>query len=473
MKLSWGGRTLATIGEKRADPQMTIDQYLSFFYSGLQYGLIPQTLTGNNETIGYGFEAYVQGAYKGNGVVFACMLARMLLFSEVRFQWRRFNKDRVPSDLWGSPELGILEHPWQNATTGDLLARAIQDVDLAGNFFAVRRGNQIKRLRPDWMTIVAGSQGSPDIGLGDLGTDVLGYLYHPGGYSSREDPIPLNVGEVAHFAPIPDPTANYRGMSWLTPVIREIMGDSAAREHKLKFFENGATVNMVVTLDPSIQQDAFDRWVKVFQLQHEGVQNAYRTLYLGGGATVGTPVGSTFEQMQFKVTQGAGETRIAAAARVPPIIAGFSEGLAAATYANYGQARRAFADHTIRPLWRNFCGSMATIMNVPGGSELWYDDRDVAFLKEDQKDAAMILQTNAASVASFVTAGFDPDSAVEAVTSGDLSKLVHTGLYSVQLQPPGLPAPNPTMQGPGDPVVAPPAAPADEPDPSEPPKEKP
>jgi phage portal protein BeeE len=53
------------------------------------------------------------------------------------------------------------------------------------------------------------------------------------------------------------------------------------------------------------------------------------------------------------VTQGAGETRIAAAAGVPPVIVGLSEGLQAATYSNYSQARRRFADGTMRPLWRN------------------------------------------------------------------------------------------------------------------------
>jgi hypothetical protein len=30
---------------------------------------------------------------------------------------------------------------------------------------------------------------------------------------------------VAHWSPIPDPLANFRGMSWLTPVLREIDAD--------------------------------------------------------------------------------------------------------------------------------------------------------------------------------------------------------------------------------------------------------
>jgi hypothetical protein len=223
-------------------------------------------------------------------------------------------------------------------------------------------------------------------------------------------------------------------MSWLTPVMREVLADGAATDHKLAFFEHGATVNMVVQMDPSTTAELFDKFVKNFKSEHEGTRNAYKTIFLAGGATA-MPVGSNFQQMDFKVVQGAGETRIAAAAGVPPIIVGLSEGLAAATYSNYGQARRAFADGTMRPLWRSACGALETIVNVPGPADLWYDDRDIQFLQEDQKDAAVIQQTQAATIHLFIAAGFQPDSVVSAVLNSDLSRLAHTGLYSVQLQP--------------------------------------
>ena len=48
--------------------------------------------------------------------------------------------------------------------------------------------------------------------------------------------------------------------------------------------------------------------------QFRQISNAYETLYLGGGADVKV-VGNDFRQMDLKATQGAGETRIAAAAR--------------------------------------------------------------------------------------------------------------------------------------------------------------
>jgi phage portal protein BeeE len=431
------------------DGSLTLGQYMDLLnFGGFQYPFVPtQTYQGGNqEAIADNFLGYVQGVYQTNGVVFACMLARMLLFSEARFQFRRMQNGR-PGELFGTAALGLLETPWPGGTTGDLLSRAIQDVDLAGNFYATRYNRRIQRLRPDWVTIILGSYAQADVAPGDLEAEVLGYLYSPGGPMSGRPAITLQPDQVAHFAPVPDPTACYRGMSWLTPVMREIMSDGAASTHKLKFFEHGATPNMVVTLDAGITQEAFTKWIEKFRAGHEGVANAYKTLYLAGGADAKV-VGTDFRQMDFKTVQGAGETRIAAAAGVPPVIVGLSEGLQAATYSNYAQARRRFADGTMRPLWRNVAGSLARIISVPAGAELWYDDRDIPFLQEDQKDAAEIQQAHAQTMRTLIDAGFAPDSVTSAVISGDLSRLVHTGLYSVQLQPPqttvpALPAPAP------------------------------
>lgn len=391
-------------------------------------GMLQQTLQGNREDPPHDFSGIVNYLFKNNAVVFACQDNRAKLFSEARLKYRRLQAGR-PGELWGDASLSILERPWPGGTTGDLLAKMLQSADLEGDAFVVRLNGTLTVPRPDWMTIVL------DGDVRDLGAEPSGYVYWPGGKNSGAEPVPLDVRQVAHFAPIPDPLTPHRGMSWLTPIVREVMADTAATSHKLKFFENGATPNLVVSLDPSVGKAAFDEWVKAFRAGHEGTANAYKTLFMGGGAKV-EAVGKDLQQVEFKVTQGAGETRIAAAAGVPPVIVGLSEGLAAATYSNYGQARRRFADQTMRPLWRNAAASLAAIVAVPGGSELWYDDRDISALQEDQKDAADILSVNVGSIVSAVNGGFEPDTAIAAITSGDLTLLKHTGLTSVQLQPP-------------------------------------
>lgn len=432
MRLPW---------QKRSNLPITLDELMSLFsYNGVAYPLgMNQSISSKQEEPGSDFRGYIDGIYKQNGVVFACIAVRQLLFSEARFQFRQRVNGR-PGDLFGTPALKTLEEPWKNGTTGGLLTRMIQDSDLAGNFYGHRtRTGGIERMRPDWVTIIMG--GPEGAQIGDLGVEVIGYAYKPGGPASGRDTVILRPEEVVHFAPMPDPAATYRGMSWLGPVLKEIMGDGAASTHKLKFFENGATPNMTVTLDKEVSADAFIKFKRLFDEQSEGLANAYKTLFLGGGADVQL-IGSNMRQMDFKTVQGHGETRIAAAAGVPPIIVGLSEGLDSATYSNYGQARRAFADLTMRPLWREAAGALAPLVDVPAAAELWYDDRDIPFLQEDMQDAATIQAAQAVTMRELVNAGYDPETVKTFVSSGDPAVLQHTGLVSVQLQAPGAQSPS-------------------------------
>jgi phage portal protein BeeE len=411
---------------------------------GYPYPLTNLNLTlpgGKEEEIENNFDSYALRGYKSNSVIFACMATRMLLFSEARFQYQRMVKGR-PGDLFGDASLDILEHPWPNGVTGDLLTRAITDVDLAGNFYATRRRvngvDRIVRMRPDWVTMVFGSN-DPDVTARDLDAEFLGIIYYPGGENSGAEAEYLQRSQVVHFALFPDPQAVQRGMSWLTPVVREVMADSAATAHKLKFFENGATPQMIVKRPDAPSKEAFKEWREIIEMGHAGAANAYRTLYLTAGADA-TVVGKDLQQIEFKATQGAGETRIAAAARVHPAVVGLSEGMQGASLnaGNFAAARRLVADGFARPAWRNFAGSMETLVPPPAGSRLWYDDRDIAFLREDRKDAAEIQRIKSATIRQYVDSGFLPESVIKAVEAENPTLLKHSGLFSVQLQKPGV-----------------------------------
>jgi phage portal protein BeeE len=353
-------------------------------------------------------------------------------------------------------------------TTQDLLLRVIQDADLAGNSYwvdAAQVGDRIPgsqtgeliRLRPDWVNIVLEPR---MVRGGQVGSRRLGYVYWEDGPYGGNDPVAFLPEEVVHFAPNPDPLASYRGMSWLTPVLREIINDKAMGTHQSKFLENAATPNLSVSLDKDVSLAAFQAFKDAMDDGHAGYMNAYKTLYLGGGADVKV-IGSDFQAMDFRQIKGHGETRIAAAGGVPPIIVGLSEGLQAATYSNYAQARRRFADGTMHPLWQNAAGCFGNIVPKPSpangtGSNirLWYDSRDVPFLREDQKDAAEIQGNQATTINKLIMAGFTPESVVKAVDAEDWDLLNHSGLVSVQLYPPGAgPAADAAAPAPTDPAT--------------------
>lgn len=394
---------------------------------------------GEREEIENNFEGYVQAAYKRDGIVFACITARMWVFSEARFGFQRFRNGR-PGDLFGTQALSLLEQPWDNGTTGELLARMEQDVSLAGNFFATRvtdsRGERIRRLRPDWVTILTGSPSDDPF---DIRARPIGYIYHPQGKVGSSDPVILTPDQVVHYSVVPDPEAQWRGMSWLTPVIEEIKSDKAATRHKLKFFENGTTSNFVVSYDAGLSKQQFTEYVEAYKAAHQGVDNAYKTIHLGGGADV-TTVGADLKQLDFKATQGAGETRVAAAARVHPVIVGLSEGMQGSSLnaGNFKAARRSFADGTMRPLWRLASAALAKFTQVPPDARLWYDAHDIPFLRDDEGDRAEVQSRQAQTIRTLVDAGYNPDDVVRAVQAEDFSLLInnHSGLFSVQLQPP-------------------------------------
>lgn len=250
----------------------------------------------------------------------------------------------------------------------------------------------------------------------------------------------LLPSEVAHYSPMPDPLAQFRGMSWLTPVLREVEADKGATSHKWNFFKRGATPQVVVTYDKDVSPEEFQKFIDKFRSQHEGADNAYRTLHLAGGADV-TVIGQSLQQLDFKATQGAGETRIAMAAGVHPVILGASEGMQGSSLnaGNFGQARRRFADLTIRPLWRIAAASLEPLLPPQGrGVVLWYDDRDIPFLREDALEEARIMKERMLTLEAGLRSGFIPQSVVDAIVDNDLRKLEHSGLLSVQLQPPGV-----------------------------------
>lgn len=383
------------------------------------------------ERIGSDFASFVGSGYKANGIVFGLILARMSLFSEGTFAFQRY----TDKGIFSTPALGILEEPWPNGSTGELLARMEQDVSLSGNAFIrlVPTAGRLERWRPDLVDILS------NVTRVDWSTsysDVVGYVYHRHGRASGRPADFATPDELAHWSPIPDPSAQHKGMSWLTAVVREVNADQQMTTHKDRFFKNAGTPNAWIKIAGKLTNKDRERLRRELELRHAGVENAGKTLIIDGGADY-TTIGHSFEQMAFAAVQAAGENRIAVAANVPGIVAGLKEGLSAATYSNYEQAMRRFADLFGRPQWRSAAAALSRLVDVPGGSRLIVDVRDIAALKEGEKDRAEIFQKRAATVTNLVQQGFTPESATAAVTAGDLSLLQHTGLYPTTLIPPG------------------------------------
>lgn len=301
-------RRRGTETEERFSADDWISNYLlptTFGYNGSQYvtgpgtyGLI-QTLDGTKSSEIAGTLPGYSAALRSCPPAFAAQLVRALVLSQARFTFRNLPSSSKPRHMFGTPRLAPLEKPWTNATTGELIARMEWHAGIAGNAYVYRQPDRLRVLRPDWVALVYGSHQEPDDAAHALDGELLGYVYQNGGLRTSQHPMhTILPGEMAHWSPLPDPEAAGIGMSWLTPALREIQGDKAATEHKLRFFENGApmpldagiltpagwtTMGEVVVGDRVIGSDGKPKMVVAVYPQ--GVQDIYRVTFSSGTST--------------------------------------------------------------------------------------------------------------------------------------------------------------------------------------------
>src|SRR5215472_2868416 len=390
------------------------------YYEGMASGAaVLMTYGGDDrrEIAAQNLIAAAQQAYSTNGVVAAVITARVMLLSEAVFKLR----NKVDKSLYGTEDLRILEYPWPNGTAGDLWAAMEQDVSLAGNAFIWKpEPDLLVRLPPAEVTIIS------ELTRGPAGTyrRVIGYDWDPSRSTGKpgQDAQSFTVDEVAHWTGLKvDPLANYRGMSWLTPVLRDIAADSGMTTYKSQYLDHGTPI-AAVRYPARLKPETIDSAVERLQAKYGGVGNAFKPLIFDQGAD--PMMGSGLQELDFAAVQGAGAERICSAGQVDPIILGL-RGSSRTVGAAYADAMRRFADNWARPSWRSACAALQKLVpNVPPrGVELWFDTSDIAALQAAETERAQVTQVNAAALLVLRQAQATRESVIAAVTSGDISQL--------------------------------------------------
>jgi Phage portal protein len=363
--------------------------------------------------------ARAQQAYETNGIVWACVLTRMMLLSQAAFKFRR----KETKKLYGNEDLRILEYPWPGATAGELWCRYEQDLSTAGGpYFAKIENDQLLRLPPREVTIVSDEFVSTG---GIRHKQVVGYDWDPelnqppAGQRSSKAQF-FTVDEVAAPTPYPDPLANWRGMSWLTPVLRDVYSDSALTTYKTTYLDHGTPIT-AVKYPLKMKRETIDMIVERIGEKYGGAANVGKTLVFDQGAD---PIlGNGLKDLDYAAVQAVGEIRICAAAGVPPVLMGLKS---AEDQSTYQTEMRRFADVTIHHLWRSGCAAFQKLVpNVPErGVELWFDTSDIPALQAAETERAQVMQVEAAALLTLNQAGYTRDSAIAYLASSDISQLV-------------------------------------------------
>jgi hypothetical protein len=236
-----------------------------------------------------------------------------------------------------------------------------------------------------------------------------------------------------HWAPIPDPAAEFSGMSWLTPAYRDVLGDDGLSRYKIKYLENSASPNLLIRYAQKLNPGTVDAVRERMHARYGGVDNSFKTLVLDQGADV-TVIGNSLAQMDFSGVSAVGTERILADAAVPGVLVGLEPLRGAGR--GFEESMQKFANLWARPQWRSACGALAQLVDVPAGNRLWYDTSDIAALQDAETTRAQAALVRMQALLAATQAGYDQMSAVAAVNAGDVT------LLKVSDTPPPVPAGN-------------------------------
>lgn len=411
-------------------------QFVDWFtFQSKQYGI-----TGSAPHMpGDSFVQYIDSIHRRNPVISSAAVSRALLMSQLRFVWRNNAVSNTPGRTFGDRSLSVLEKPGALKRSA-LLSSIEMHGSYAGTAYPVLKNGRLHLLRPDWVTVVMGSDSDPetDLNLPPSDARIIAIVYQPEHDGRKGRPEAFLPGEFTTWSPEPDPVYWWRGVSWVSSLAREFAIDGQVTDHKSKFFEHAATPNLVFMMDATKTAEQVKEYADVVNERHAGAMNSHKNMFLGGGTDVKV-VGSTLENLALQDVAGGFETRVASRSMVPAVVLGIREGLggSALNSGNYGQTRRQWADKWYTPSADSLCEALEDLLPAKPDAELSWDRSRVMFLQEDEKDAAEIASTKAQTIRTLVDGGYRPDSVIDAVEHDDFSRLVHTGQYSVQLQPPG------------------------------------
>ncbi len=193
--------------------------------------------------------------------------------------------------------------------------------------------------------------------------------------------------DIVHFRVGINPNKPLEGMSPLNSCIREVCTDNEAVTFMSAIVRNPSAGIMMVPADPAVKiTEADARMMAEYIRQISGGENAGKTIV----PTVPMKAerfGLSPEEMALDKILRLPEQRITAVFGVPAIVVGLGAGLERSTFANFKEAREAFTETVLVPLWRELAETITTQLGpdfgLKPGQRFEYDISEVRALQED------------------------------------------------------------------------------------------
>lgn len=329
----------------------------------------------------------------GNSAVFACLQAIATAIAEPELTvytvkpGERVEQDETPLGM-------LLRRPNPHLSMDTLLWYLSTCLKVDGNAYwrKLRSGNpETGNVVELWPISPCRIEPRTTPGSGDF-ISFYRYWLRPGKY---EDISPANI--VHHRVGLDDKD-HRRGLAALKRLAREVSSDDQATRYADRLLSNLAINGLSLEFSPDrdpIDQATADELKNRIQSAYGG-DNVGAVSVLSPGAKL-VSHGFSPEQMDMKTLHRVPEERISAVLGVPAIVAGLGAGLDRSTYSNFSEAREAFTEMTLIPLWRSI-GATITMSLVPDFTSdasvvVDFNIDDVRALSDDQNAQAVRLKT--------------------------------------------------------------------------------
>jgi len=356
------------------------------------FSIVPPWVT--QSILNPAFRSLTRDGYQKSSAFFACISALTFAFPEPPLAVYDGDTDEAQQ----LPQHGLrklLRRPMPIMGEAELLATTMAYLAIGGNAYwhKVRGKNgRVVQLRPYHAGHIIPVPGGVDW-IQRYDYDELGLGGSSGNQSTAGANLkPIPVEDIVHFKwPAPDPAQPWMSQPPILAAATEVDSDVEAVRYIFALLSNDAIPRTVVTVpaDRPMDDDEYRRLKEQWRERYGG-KNRGEVAVLEAGATVNR-LGLNLQELAFDALAKVPESRIAAVLRTPPIIAGLNVGLDRSTYANYGEARKAFTQDTLIPLWRIVASEIEADL-LPEfqdvgdrkGVAVRFDTNRVAALQEDQ-----------------------------------------------------------------------------------------
>lgn len=371
------------------------------------------------------YTTYVEEGVNLNAVIYAAIRYKWTAVAAAPLRAYTGDVDHPEPLDADHPLAKLVERPNPYQDWRTLQSQADASLNIAGNayFWLKRPGKQGEGLpesiscpRPDQVYIL------PDRKTKDGRPGLLGYLYVPEGGSPYYDGIPILPKDMMHvklFNPLDPLNGLGEGMSPLSPAAYSIDVDNSVTRFLKLFFERGGVPPYWFTFDMPVSDTTLAELREEIQEMYGGDENWTKPGVLGSGGDV-KRVGLTFQEMGFGEIDERNESRVLGPLGVPPILIGTRTGLQRSTFSNYGEARRAFWEDTMKPELSLFGAEYRYYLRDEDGAFVAFDYSGVPALQKDvpklTEAAHRLWQMGVPANQAFETVGLR----VEDVPGGDV-----------------------------------------------------